>query len=273
MSEAILAHFEITRAKNAGQRDNPHGGTLDKWYCGLKNLDGGLDSDDAYWQRKSPSEVTVGDRVYGKLEKREGGQGDRFKLEPEPDGAPREASTGSAGSQNNSPKGSWQPESERDPERSARILRQHSQEMSIRVLTAMGTFDGKSAEQIHTRLREFANFFDLDVEEAGQAAKQAQGSPAPTAPPASPGPVSPSVDDTHQFFAFLLESANLNAEAAHVLGEYIATKFGDDQKRRAEYGLKDTETQLDTLKKLEAAYEKSEGKKLPDGVPEDDIPF
>ena len=130
MSEVIDpgAHWEVTRANNAGQKPNPHGGTLDKWYVGLKNLDGRKDCDDAYWQRKSPSEVSVGDKVYGKLEK--GEFGFRFYLEKEPDGGGGfEAKAGSSGK-----KGNWQPEAERDPERAARILRQHSQEMAIRAL-------------------------------------------------------------------------------------------------------------------------------------------
>lgn len=101
MSDAVHAHWEVTRAKNAGQKPNPHGGQFDKFYVSLKNLDGGTDSDDAYWQRQHPSEVTVGDKVYGKLEKREGDQGDRFFMEKEPDGgAPSsgsEARTGTGG--------------------------------------------------------------------------------------------------------------------------------------------------------------------------------
>lgn len=180
MSEAIYAHWEITRAKNAGTKPNPHGGTFDKYYIGLDNLDGGDNCEDAYWQRKNPSEVKVGDKVYGKLEK--GDYGWRFFLEPEPDGSPG-ASRGSSEAQTGS-KGSWQPESERDPERAARILRQHSQGCAVQVLCAQG-IDGVDQAMLRTAIREWTDWFDEDVHRAGvkavigQTSNQAQGSAPP----------------------------------------------------------------------------------------------
>lgn len=180
MSEAVFAHWEITRTKNAGQKPNPHGGQLDKWYCGLKNLDGGDSCDDAYWQRKAPSEVKVGDTVYGKIE--QGDYGWRFYLEPEPDG-PQTSSRGSSEARSGS-KRSWQPEHERDPQRAARILRQHSQDVAVQFLIAQHKDDGGPLTL--DAVFKVADLLDEDVRKAGQASSQAEGSHASPEAAAAP---------------------------------------------------------------------------------------
>lgn len=275
--EAIFGHFEITRAKNAGQKDNPHGGQFDKWYVGLENLDGGEGQDDAYWQRKAPSEVKVGDKVYGKLE--EGQYGWRFFLEPEPDNATRGGS-GSSEVSSGSPSSDITYAYPPRPEVAARMGRAHAQEMAVTICSAMGTFEGNSAEQIYSKLLGWINWFSADVDQAGhKAANQAGGSPAdPQAGAAPPTDASPSsgsqTPDEHQWFCKLLEAAHLNSDAAHTLASFVIEKFSQEQKTRAESGLEDFDSQMATLKKLEAAYEKSEGASLPSGAPEDSsIPF
>lgn len=272
--EAIFGHFEITRAKNAGQKPNPHGGQFDKWYVGLSNLDGGEGQDDAYWQRKAPSEVTVGDKVYGKLE--EGQYGWRFFLEPEPDASGGGAISNPAPSGSSSNKGrEWQPESTRDPERSARILRQHSQGVAVQILTAMGAFDTQDAQGLHRKIQQWCDFLDQDVlktasQAEGPAPQQAGAAPLPSA---SPSPDSQAPRDEHQWFKNLLEAAALEPEPAHVLAEFITTKFNPEQKVRAEAGLEDFNSQMDTLAKLKASYEQMEKKSLPSGGQDDEIPF
>jgi len=271
MSEVIDpgAHWEITRANNAGQKPNSHGGTLDKWYVGLKNLDGRKDCDDAYWQRKAPSEVSIGDKVYGKLEK--GEFGFRFYLEKEPDGGGSfEAQTGSAGGSN--AKGNWQPESERDPERAARILRQHSQEMAIRFAALVGP------EHLDlTRIFEFADQFDQDVIQAGQAVNSTQGPPpaqagASSSQSASPGSSSPPADEA-EFFSKLLQDAAMDAAAANELGKFMSAKFSIEQKQKAQRELGETQAQGDCIGRLRAAYEQSTSKVLPVTTDDTDIPF
>lgn len=192
----------------------------------------------------------------------------------------------SGGSTNSSPASSggskagkeWKPESQFDPEKTARIGRAHAQHMSILALHAMGTFQSVSADQIGAKLKQWTDFFEQDVNEAGQAASQAQGgSPAPQAgasPPvsASPGSDSRSAGDEHQWFCKLLELANLSPGSANTLATYIVEKFDGDQKARAERGLEDIGSQGETLARLKAAYEKSEGRPLPSDDPDDNLP-
>lgn len=160
MSEAVIAHWEITRAKNAGQKANSHGGQLDKWYVGLQNLDGGSNCDDAYWQRKSPSEVTVGDRVYGKLE--EGDYGFRFYLEKDEDGASRLSGSTETSTSNNS-------KSETDwTLRNAEIRRQHSQQVALEHAALMQAHGQLPENFSPDDLRSLVDWFDLDAQKAGQ---------------------------------------------------------------------------------------------------------
>jgi len=265
------AHWEITRANNAGQKPNPHGGQLDKWYVGLKNLDGRKDCDDAYWQRKSPSEVSVGDKVYGKLEK--GEFGFRFYLEKEPDGGSFEAKTGSSG------KGNWQPEAERDPERAARILRQHSQGLAVQARLESGDPITISGGQLHPDLVALTDAFDQDVIQAGQAATSAQGSlpsqagASSSSQSASPGSSSRPADDTPEFFSKLLQDAHVDVAAANELGKFIAAKFSPEQKQKAQRELGELEVQGDCVRRLTSAYEQSTSKLLPRSTDGDDIPF
>lgn len=79
----------------------------------------------------------------------------------------REAQTGTAGGQN---KRDWQPESERDPERSARILRQHSQSAAVSYAALMQS-QGRLPETFGPdELKALIDWFDLDAIKAGRAA-------------------------------------------------------------------------------------------------------
>lgn len=83
----------------------------------------------------------------------------------------------------------WQPETQRDPERSARILRQHSQSAAIQILTGTGSFTDPHAtpERIQRWLTEWADWFDQDVI---QAAKQGADKSEGATPLVSPSPAS-----------------------------------------------------------------------------------
>lgn len=293
--EAIFGHFEVTRAKSTGEVPNKHGGTLDRYYVGLKNLDGGEGTDDAFWQRQHPSEVAVGDKVYGKLEKRSGDQGDRFFLEKEPD-APRggggssEASTGSKAGEITY---AYPPR----PEVAARIGRAHAQGMAVDVCKAMGIFEGNSAEQIYSKLLGWISWFAADVDQAGKTASQAEGTTPPSQvgaaplPDASPSPDSQAVqqvseafnavpDDTAQYLDHILDNAGVMdpAERHHLVSAWEGLEPEDgrsaEQRRNAVVkGIEttDLEARAVALKRLrEIAGPMS----APAGKPEeDDIPF
>jgi hypothetical protein len=275
MTVLTTGYFTVKAARNRGTKDNPHGGTLVKWYVDLLDEQGQPVKDatgkpaDAYWQRKEGSEVNPGDKVYGEIS--QGDHGLRFKLKPAPDSGGG-ASTGTAGSKQ------WQPESKRDPERSARITRQHSQEMAVRVLAAMGSFEGKDATRIHELLNQWTNFFDADVDKAGKAASQGAGANASSssreAPGRDPAPDSRPVEhkDEVQYFAHLIEQAGLKDERANRLATWVATRLDKEQRECAEAGLEKTNSAASTLADLVKAYEGSEGP-LPVPVPDDDIPF
>lgn len=279
MSYALVGEFKVTGARNRGNKPNPHGGELTKWYVDLEDEHGNPvrneqgEVADCYWQRKAGSEVSVGDSVYGKVE--EGDHGLRFKLEPRPDGGGSTPASSAVG------KREWKPESQYDPEKTARIGRAHAQHMSILTLTAMGTFQSVSAEQIGSKIKQWTDFYQQDVDQAAeQAANRAGGSPANpqegAAPPsaASPSPGSQDKGQEHQWFKRLLEAAHMDPEPAHVLAEFVVEKFSPEQKARAEEGLEDSSSQPDTLAKLAESYEKLEKKSLPSGDPAgDSIPF
>jgi hypothetical protein len=279
------AEFTVKDARNAGTKPNPHGGTLVKWYCDLLDEAGEPVKDssgkvsDAYWQRKEGSDVVPGDVVYGTIS--EGDFGLRFKMEKRPDG--HEVKTGSAGSQNTGGKKDWEPESERDPERAARILRQHSQGLAVQVLTAMGSFEGKDALTLHRWLKEWTDYFDEDANKAGQAAKQASGiaapqgkeGAAPSLASASPASVSQPADPSLTEIEQALDAAGLFGPPASQVASYMLTQFNAEQQVNAVRKLtgSDLEAQSSALDSLKTLTEKWSGKPLPVADPADSIPF
>lgn len=181
----------------------------------------------------------------------------------------------------------WTPEQERDPERSARILRQHSQGLAVQVLIAMGDFKDVQAQEhaieIYSQLRAWTDHFDQDVIEAGQKAVAGQDGALPkqqdTPPPVEEKPAQqqPPADDSHQYLSNLLETAGLSSYPASKLADYV---LGREPKviAKAEHGLQDFDTQGKTLAGLKAAFERDEGEPVPSGPSgpmsgDDDIPF
>lgn len=111
------------------------------------------------------------------------------------------------------------------------------------------------------------------ISQASQASGATRSEVAGTSPPSTSPAPEKTPDDTHQWLTKLLEDAGLDSTGAHAIAGFIVAKFSPDQVRRAETGLKDIETQQDTLSKLRIAYEKATGEVVP--VPSDDpeIPF
>jgi len=267
VSDAVHTHWEVTRAKNAGQKPNPHGGQFDKWYVGLKNLDGGDNCDDAYWQRKAPSTVEVGDKVYGKVEK--GDYGWRFYVEKEGD-----AVTTSGGSKNyGGGSKEWLPESQYDPEKTARIGRAHAQGMAIQTLTAMGTFESQSADQITGKLKEWIEFFEADVNAAAQKAAQAGERRSHTA--GSPGsPVAQETQSNAEYLSKLLEESGFDPAQVTVVQRYIETNFDNERRTKVEAALKDISRAPKAYDQLKQEAEAWTGEALPvDDPASTELPF
>lgn len=283
MSEATIAHWEVTRAKNAGQKSNPHGGQLDKWYVGLRNLDGGSDCEDAYWQRKSPSEVTVGDQVYGKVE--EGDYGFRFYLEKDEDvQRPRSSE---ASTSNNSKSATSSGETNWEV-RNAEIRRQHSQEMAVRLL--LGRKQGLEGVDAKAELEASANWFDQDAIAAGQRASQGQTpstsrSDSPAAPEQSSAidftgarKEEPSSTLDRDHIMQLLSSAGLfYAGAQEKVADFImGPLLLEGRSDAALSALQDHERQANALTQLKTSTERWTGQPLPQGDAldgQENVPF
>lgn len=230
------------------------------------------------WNKKDTSPApSVGEQVAGIIE--EGKYGDKFKIDYEAtkelggNGGSSETSTAAGGNS----KGGWQPESERDPERAARILRQHSQSMAVQAAVGAGYFQGEiTITKLQDDLLPLIDWFDADV--LGQTAKQTQGSAAPAkegAPPpasASPGSVSQPADE-HQWFCKLLETAGLGFGSASKLATFILEKLSPEQIKKADNGLSDLDTMAKTLGQLESVFRQTTGEVLVDEDPDDSIPF
>ena len=195
---------------------------------------------------------------------------------------------GSSERSTGSPKGNWQPESERDPERAARILRQHSQEMAVRMCIANGTADGEHGDRIQGYLKAWADFFDQDVNAAGKAASQGAGasaiSPAQASSPATtPAPEKPPAEDIADIEMALNETPSgsfMGAEARSLVAEYMQTQLAADDLTRACNQLTnkgDQEQQEMTFRAMCKRTEKWKGQPLPSGVSDkadgSDIPF
>lgn len=110
----------------------------------------------------------------------------------------------------------WQPESERDPERSARILRQHSEEMAVRVLglSSLGVGVLDDWDEAKAAIKEWTDWFDEDVR---QAAAQAHGNATESASPPSSAsrgseqqPASEVTDEDEQRLDDALYNAGIN---------------------------------------------------------------
>ena len=159
MPETGTKEWKVIDVREGKTEPNPHGGMFQKFYVDFEG------SPDTYWRRREGDAPEVGKAYYGSITK--GDYGPRFKKEKVPEGY----SGGSSEAKATSSKGSWQPESERDPERAARILRQHSQGCAIEWAGLMQA-QGKLPENFGPNdLKTLIDWFDLDAQEAGLAAR------------------------------------------------------------------------------------------------------
>lgn len=165
----------------------------------------------------------------------------------------------------------------RRPEETRKIERQHSQEMAIRSLTAMGTFDGKSAGLIHQTLKSWIDWFDADL--GGQGSTQAPDGGSNKAdalgPDSSVAPASSPADLSE--FEQALQGAGLDTAAATAVALYMVMKLEPKRCDEAFRKLTDASNpsaQASALAALETLTEKDLGAPLPkDPEIDDDIPF
>jgi hypothetical protein len=248
----IQKEWVVVSVKEGAVEDNPNGpGQLQKFYVDFEG------APDVYWRRKLPATVDVGKSYFGTIS--EGKHGPIFKKEnPNSSGGARSGSGGGGARP-------YKPESEFDPEKVRRIGRAHAQSMAVQTLTAMGTFEGKSAEQLHSTLKEWIDWFEQDVNAAAAEAK-----PAPAAQPAQAEPAAPPPQPVDlATLRNLCEAAGLDPLGAQALAGFIDQRLSDEQKQRAKSGLE--ANTAETLGKLREAYEQSEEQALP--AEDDDIPF
>lgn len=183
----------------------------------------------------------------------------------------------------------WQPESQRDPERSARILRQHSQGLAVQIALAgdlkalvnEAAGPGQGTVRLCKEFVDIIDLLDADVNKAGQAATQAQASPRSIEPPEIPKELrlqaqiaQNTLSESHWWFEDHLMKAGLDGTGAKRLATFILDRFDAEQGKRAEQGLSDFDTMGETLAKLETAFRTIEGENLPkDGNDMEDLPF
>lgn len=249
--------WKVLAVREGKEEPGQKGGTLKKFYVDFEGCD------DVYWRRKMPAHVEVGETYFGTISN--GDYGPIFKKES-PGGA---GGGGGGGGGSRGGGRSFKPESEFDPEKVARMGRAHAQGMALEALQ-LGAGENKigSAEELKASIKDWTDWFEADVNAAGEAAKAAAPPPAATTaepaqaspPPADAGPV----DETTM--RNLCEHAGLDKGPAERLGGFICRRLNPEQQQRAKTGLEqDTSTTLDQLR---SAYQEAEGEPV-----EDDIPF
>lgn len=268
--------WTVRSVKPGKTEPNPHGGgNLQKFYVDVVGADG--DSyNGVYWRRKEGNDPEVGQSYNGEVT--EGKYGPLFRQS-------KGAFSGSSSPKESTvKKRDWTPEADRDPERSARILRQHSQEMAVRTLTAMGLFSdlgpgAPAKDWAHAEgwVVRWADFFDADVDKAGKAALQGAGGPS-ASPPSPPAPGKRPVD--LQEIEEALDNAGLtDPKTRGAVALYMVGNLPDDRLTKAVKNIaqhEDLARQRKTLDSLEEMTKKHLGGELPTSEkphPDDDIPF
>lgn len=258
-----------------------HGGRFFAYPLDLKDSDG-FQHSGVEWSRKHDSRAPqTGERIAGTISN--GQHGDKIKVDYD---ATKELNGGTQGGSSGGRSGSsktreWKPESEYDPEKTARIGRSHAQEMAIRALTAMGIFESKSADQLEATIKSWIDFFQADVDAAAKAARSAGGG-------TGDGPASgsaalctpPSVQsgnearEVHERLTSLLEEAGVNDRAAQVITDYALDQMTSEEQDAAITQLQNENMRQGAVNRLRERVESFSGQWLPGaGTETDDIPF
>lgn len=114
----------------------------------------------ASWGKKG-GEPTVGEQIEGEFFQKDGKW--RFRKTSKP-----QSGGGSGGSSGG--KREWKPESQYDPEKTARIGRAHAQGMAVQVLLSVPGFAEAPKEKRRTALADWIEWFEADVNAAATKA-------------------------------------------------------------------------------------------------------
>jgi hypothetical protein len=175
----------------------------------------------------------------------------------------------------------WKSESQYDPEKVARISRAHAQKMAVQTMTAMGTFESKSADQIHGMLKNWIDWFQADVDKAAAKAAQGTGSAQASTDPAVagsvpdgvPGPVPAQDFGVHERLSTLLEGAGVNGSAARLITDYLINERSTQEQDAAIERLQNPNMAPACVKRCSELAEQHYGEPLPTATADDDIPF
>lgn len=124
------------------------------------------------WSRRESTDAPQVGEVTPPGDINNSAHGPQFKIDW--DAMRKEGGEGSEGRSGGS-RGStrdWTPDSERDPEKVARIGRSAAQKAAVALVTAMPGFGSADDSKRQEVLLRWVNFFDLDIDEAGAAAKK-----------------------------------------------------------------------------------------------------
>lgn len=243
--------WKVLAVREGAEEPGQKGGTLKKFYVDFDGVE------DVYWRRKMPATVEVGNSYFGTIDN--GKFGPIFKKE-----SPGGAGGGGGGSGGGR---SFKPESQFDPEKTARIGRAHAQTCALRYAAGqdLRLADAGGLED----LLPIIDWFQADVDAAGEKAKAT--APVAATEPQQSAPAPP--DNSKERFSRLGHEAGLPQGAADALAEFITSKLNEEQLDRARTGLESEGSRAATLNQLEEAYRGSEGKGLPGIDNHDDIPF
>lgn len=252
----IQKEWMVVDVREGAEEPGQHGGTLKKFYVDFEG------APDVYWRRKLPATVEVGKSYFGTIS--EGKHGPVFKKE-----SPGKAGGGGGGASGASSSRPWKPESQYDPEKTARIARSHAQGMALRYLEVNGeTVDGMD------ELLPIIDWFEADVARAAGQAKASAPAPSAAERQAAPAPKPDDETEEREKFRALLETKALAPEAAGKLADFIM-RLAPKDRVRAWNGLGQLDSEMQTLSELETGFRETEGEPLPTKTapPEDDIPF
>lgn len=252
MSEVGTKEWKVLDFRVGKTEPNPHGGQFQKFYVDFEG------SPDTYWRRREGDEPEKGRSYYGTIT--EGNYGPMFKKEKPPEG-----STGSSGGSKNYSK-EWTPEAQRDPERAARILRQHSQSAAIDAIKASGII-APNTDAFREQIKQWTDFFDQDVIAAGQKAAQAGGESTGNGSNGTtsqrPAPGAQETQSNAEYLSKLLEEAGFDLAQVTVVQRYIETNFDNERRTKVEAALKDITRAPKAYDQLKQETEAWTGEALP----------
>lgn len=257
-----------------------HGGRFFAYPLDLKDEEGVMHFG-VEWSRKADTRSPQpGKRIVGAIET--GQHGDKLKVDYDATRELGSAPGGGGGSRPSSKSRRWKPESQFDPEKTARIGRAHAQGMAVRVLVANGLPAGAgNTATARAAIKDWTDWFEADVNNAAQKAAQGavpavrEGAPAGGASRTAPAQT-PDIEDTHWRIESLLEESGINSAAARLMAGYATEHMSEAEQSAVIERLQNVNMRQAAIERLTERTEAHHGEPLPtsaSGVGSDDIPF